>query len=87
MQIFDKGKIYNFMKFRYAAFAFSAILMLGSMFLLFFQGFNYGIDFSGGTLIQVKYDQKADLALIRKTINKVDFLKDAAVTEFVKANL
>lgn len=82
MQIFDKGKIYNFMKFRYAAFAFSAILMLGSMFLLFFQGFNYGIDFSGGTLIQVKYDQKADLALIRKTINKVDFLKDAAVTEF-----
>lgn len=82
MQIFDKGKIYSFMKFRYVAFAISAIMLFGSLYLFIFKGFSYGIDFSGGTLVQVKYDQKADLDKIRETIRQVDFLKEASVTEF-----
>ena len=59
MQVFDKGKIYDFMKFRYFTFALSAVLIIGSIALFFIKGINYGIDFSGGTLIQVKYDAKA----------------------------
>ncbi len=58
MQVFDKDKIYNFMKFRYFTFALSAVLIAGAIALFFVKGFNYGIDFSGGTLIQVKYDAK-----------------------------
>ena len=82
MQIFDKDKIYEFMKFRYIAFAVSLILVVGSLFLFFYKGFNYGIDFSGGTLIQVKYDQKAPLDIIRTKFNETGKFTGVNVTEF-----
>ncbi|MBQ7271776.1 MAG: protein translocase subunit SecF, partial [Campylobacter sp.] len=82
MQIFDKDKIYEFMKFRYVAFAVSLVLVIGSLFLFFTKGFNYGIDFSGGTLIQVKYDQKAPLDLIREKFNATGKFSGINVTEF-----
>ena len=49
MQIFDKGKIYNFMGMRWIMFIISAILFFGSIGLLFTKGLSYGIDFAGGT--------------------------------------
>ena len=82
MQIFDKDKIYEFMKFRHIAFVISLILVIGSLFLFFTKGFNYGIDFSGGTLIQVKYDQKAPLDLIREKFNETGKFNGVNVTEF-----
>lgn len=82
MQIFDKNKIYDFMKFRYLAFAISALLVIVSVFLFVNKGFNYGIDFSGGTLIQVKYEGKAPISDIRNRLDKVETLKGASVTEF-----
>ena len=82
MQIFDKDKMYEFMKVRYIAFAVSLILVIGSLFLFFTKGFNYGIDFSGGTLIQVKYDQKAPLDLIREKFNATGKFSGINVTEF-----
>ncbi|MBF0984065.1 MAG: protein translocase subunit SecF, partial [Campylobacter sp.] len=41
MQVFDKDKIYNFMKFRYFTFALSAVLIAGAIALFFVKGFNY----------------------------------------------
>lgn len=82
MQIFDKDKIYNFMGTRHLFFAISLILMLGSIFLLGTQGLKFGIDFSGGTLIQIKYDSKAPIEDIRHKLNQVNELKGASVTEF-----
>ena len=81
MQVFDKGKIYDFMKFRYFTFALSAVLIIGSIALFFIKGINYGIDFSGGTLIQVKYDAKAPLDEIRKRFEAAN-LGNINVTEF-----
>ena len=82
MQIFDKDKIYEFMKFRHIAFAISLILVLGSLVLFFTKGFNYGIDFSGGTLIQVKYEGKAPLDEIRNRFNATGKFTGVNVTEF-----
>lgn len=82
MQIFDKDKIYNFMGVRHLFFAISLILMLGTIFLLGTQGLKFGIDFSGGTLIQIKYDSKAPIEDIRHKLNQVNELKGASVTEF-----
>jgi len=61
---------------------FSLILVLASWAIIFTKGFNYGIDFAGGTLIQVKYDKKAPLKEIRAALSKVKAFKNASVTNF-----
>jgi len=82
MQIFSKAHIYDFMGKRYIALAISAILTLGSIFLLATKGLNYGIDFSGGTLIQIKYEGVAPIDKIRDALAKDEAYKNASVTEF-----
>lgn len=82
MQIFDKGKIYDFMSYRYYSLAISFLLIIASVFFMTTKGFNYGIDFSGGTLIQVKYDSPAPISKIREKFDTVESLKGASVTEF-----
>lgn len=87
MQIFDKGKIYNFMSIRWVMFALSGVLFFGSIVLLFTKGLNYGIDFAGGTLIQVKYhDKDAPIDLIRQKFASNEILKNASITEFGSAS-
>ncbi len=82
MQIFSKDKTYNFMRLSPAFLVISAILIVSSYILLGFKGLNYGIDFSGGTLVQVKYDKKAPIKQIREELTKVKMFKDATITEF-----
>lgn len=82
MQIFDSGKIYNFMKIRHLMFAVSGIFITVCIGLFFTKGFKFGIDFSGGTLIQIKYDTKAPLDEIRARLNSVELFKSASVSEF-----
>lgn len=82
MQIFDKGIIYDFMGKRRISIVISLILFLGSLFLVATKGINYGIDFSGGTLVQVRYDKPVVLDEIRQKLSLDQNLKDASVTEF-----
>lgn len=82
MQIFDNGKVYNFMGKRYIAFVFSLILIAVSTFYISKKGFNYGIDFAGGTLIQVKYDKNAPINDMRKAFQNNEILSNASITEF-----
>ncbi|MBZ7985414.1 protein translocase subunit SecF [Campylobacter sp. Cr9] len=87
MQVFTSRKIYDFMKLRFASIGLSLVLVLGSIILLFTQGLNYGIDFSGGTLVQIKYnDKNAPLDEIRNILNQNEALKGASVTEFGSAS-
>ncbi len=82
MQIFSNNKTYNFMKLSPMFLAISAILIFSSYGLLAFKGLSYGIDFSGGTLVQVKYDKKAPIKDIREKLSKVKLFANASVTEF-----
>ena len=63
MQFFSEKKIYDFMKMRYGALIVCAALLLGTAYLLFAKGLNYGIDFSGGTLVQVVYSRSGMMNL------------------------
>lgn len=82
MELFDYKKPINLMGMSKKFGVFSLVLVLLSWGLLFTKGFNYGIDFAGGTLIQVKYDAKAPIAKIRTDLKKNELYKNANVTYF-----
>lgn len=50
----------------------SAVIVLISLGMILVKGFNYGIDFAGGTLVQAKFDKAPNLAKIRESIEKLD---------------
>src|SRR5512144_2083877 len=61
---------FDFMRFRRISFPISAVLSILAMFLYFFHGLNFGIDFVGGTLMEVQSKSgPADLAKMRGTLN------------------
>ncbi len=64
----------------------SVTLVLISLALIFTKGFNYGLDFAGGTLVQVHYDQKAPIDKIRKAITADKNYENASVTYFGSDN-
>ncbi|KKO46803.1 preprotein translocase subunit SecF [Arsukibacterium ikkense] len=68
MQIFNFGQPLNFMKFKWPALWLSALLVVGSFVSIFSQGINWGLDFTGGTVIEVGLAQGADLSMMRQTL-------------------
>jgi len=63
----DQTKI-NFMRWRFVCVAVSMALFIATFGLLFSKGLNYGIDFAGGTLVQVKTEKVVDIADIRESL-------------------
>jgi len=60
----------------------SLILIFFSLILLLFKGLNYGVDFKGGTLIEIRTDQNSsNITLIRDSFNQMD-LGDVSVKKF-----
>ena len=82
MEIFKSNKSYNFMGKRLPFLAFSSLLVVASLILLFTKGLNLGIDFSGGTLVQVQYNKAAPIKEIRDILSKDVRFEKASVTEF-----
>ena len=63
---------FDFMRFRRISFPISAMLSIVAISLYFFHGLNFGIDFVGGTLIEVQTKAgPADLAKMRATIGEL----------------
>jgi preprotein translocase subunit SecF len=61
-------KTINFMGQRKLAFLFSALLIMASLGSLATKQLNWGLDFTGGTLVEVHYSETADLEAIRATL-------------------
>ena len=61
-------KTVDFMGQRKLAFVFSALLITVSIFSLATKQLNWGLDFTGGTLVEVHYSETADLEAIRETL-------------------
>ena len=66
-------KVINFMGQRKLAMLFSLVLLLGSIGSLATKQLNWGLDFTGGTLVEVHYSETADLNAIRETLNTRGF--------------
>ena len=80
----DDMKVINFMRLRTLASVFSLILMLGSVAALAVKGINWGLDFTGGTLIELVYDQPVRTAEIREQLSVAGY-DNAVVQEFGSA--
>jgi preprotein translocase subunit SecF len=83
MEFFSKKTNFDFLGRRRLAFAFSAVLMIGSLILLVpgVRGLNFGIDFTGGVLIELAYPATANLPDIRERLASGGF-PDAQVQNF-----
>ncbi len=86
MEFFKYTKPYNFMGKSKIAVAISLVLIAISYALLATKGLSYGIDFAGGTIVQVKYDKKAPIELMREKLKSNPLFKDASITEFGSPN-
>ena len=72
----------NFSKFFKAANIFSFISVIVSILFLFFKGLNYGVDFKGGTLLEIRIDNKnIQIQDIRASLN-IPELGDVNVKQF-----
>ena len=59
----------NFMRFRKIAITISLILFVGSIGSIFTKGLSLGLDFSGGTLVEIQYEDSVDLQEIRGVLS------------------
>jgi preprotein translocase subunit SecF len=73
MQLLRIKETVNFMSYRKIAMVLSVILMLASIASLTINKLNFGLDFTGGTLIEVGFEEAADLAGIREVMDKNGF--------------
>ncbi len=71
----------NFMRFKWPAIAFSTFLVLGSLFAVFTKGINFGLDFTGGIVVEAGFEKQADLNKIRDALADNGF-PDAIVQYF-----
>ena len=81
MEIFRIKHDIPFMSYGRLTTAISLITFLLAIFFLAHRGLNLGVDFTGGTLMEVSYPQAADLTKVRAAVDSVG-LKEATVQNF-----
>ena len=78
-------RVINFMGARHIAAVISLLMVVASLASLADRGLNFGLDFTGGTLIELNYEQAADLNKIRSQLQEGAY-PDAVVHSFGAVN-
>ena len=81
MELFRIKKDIPFMSYGRLTTTISLITFILAIIFLLAKGLNLGVDFTGGTLMEVSYTHPADIDKIRQVIDKIE-LKDATVQNF-----
>ena len=81
MELFRIKKDIPFMSYGRITTAISLITFILAVMFLATKGLNYGVDFTGGTVMEVNYPQAANLDSIRKAVDSIG-LRDATVQNF-----
>jgi preprotein translocase subunit SecF len=86
MEFFKYKHPLDFMGKSKIAMTISIILVLASYVILATKGLNYGIDFAGGTIVQVKYDKPAPIQEMRDKLKGNKLFDSATITKFGSPN-
>ena len=84
-RIFSDTLNIDFMRHKMFGFALSAIVILGTIGLLATKGLNFGIDFTGGMIIEIQVEPAPDLSILRADLNDLE-LGSIAIQEFGSPN-
>ncbi|WP_457600658.1 protein translocase subunit SecF [Hydrogenivirga sp.] len=68
---------FRFLRYRFVSYAVSLLLVLGSVFLLYAKGLNLGLDFTGGRVLEVRFEKSPPISELRRAI------KDAGIESFL----
>ena len=80
-RLIGKTPKFDFIRLRFFAFAVSAVLLLGSVGAIAVKGFNFGIDFAGGLLIETQAKETADIGKMRRVLENLQ-LGEVSLQEF-----
>lgn len=68
MELFPANSNIDFLGWRKISIAISIVLMIVSVFLITTRGLNYALDFTGGVLVEVTYDQPVEIGQVREAL-------------------
>lgn len=66
-------KVWDFMRWDYWAFGISGFLLILSIVIMGVKGFNWGLDFTGGTVIEITPEKPVDMDQMRESLQKAGF--------------
>lgn len=81
MKALSGGTNIDFIGKRRIAYTVSIVLVLISLFAIVTRGLNFGVDFTGGTLVEVGYQEAVELGVVRSALHDAGF-EDAVVQSF-----
>jgi preprotein translocase subunit SecF len=86
MDLIGKKK-FDFVNNRRMAYIISTVIILVGLISIIFQGFNYGIDFAGGTLLQIRFDKSVSTTELRNVLSEFNLsqstIQNLSENEFV----
>ncbi|RDU67649.1 protein translocase subunit SecF [Helicobacter didelphidarum] len=83
MEIFKQNRVFDFVSWSKYGLIISILLTIGSIYLFFGVGFNFGIDFAGGSTAQIQYQEKqAPMVEIRKLLTTNPHFDNTQVSKF-----
>lgn len=81
VRFFPDNMNFDFLRYRMIGMVVFFVFVFGTIGLLFTKGLNFGIDFTGGMLIEIRMDPAPDLGQLREGLNSLD-LGDVSIQEF-----
>jgi preprotein translocase subunit SecF len=73
MEVFNPNLNIDFLRLRKISIAVSTLLVLISIVAIFGKGLNYGLDFTGGVRMEVKYEQPVDVGDVRSALDQAGY--------------
>ncbi len=83
--VFPHDSKFDFMRLRWVSASLSILLLVASIGAMAVQGFNFALDFTGGTSVELRFEHPADVDLVRERLDQAGF-EGAQVQTFGSGN-